>query len=146
MSRTCYHENKFTWKLSCCAMLLFRNPASSHGLPRVWCLSFYLLCGSVLSQPLSASGEWPGYFTHSECKPSWLWQCAFFFLCSSRKHDSSSALQRKAPLVLVVRLGSGLHLKLSFPDCFSCYKHQSHLMWLSGSVLLRGNLSRFISP
>lgn len=70
----------------------------------------------------------------------------FFSLCSSRKHDSSWALQRKAPLVLVVRLDSGLHLKLSFPDCFSCYKHQSHLMWLSGSVLLRGNLSRFISP
>lgn len=97
-----------------------------------WCHSHSLLLVKGL-----------GIYVHSECKPSRLWQCAFCS-SSSSKRDYPSALQRRAGLGVLLRLGSGLHLKLSFPDFFSCYKHlpcQSHLMWLTGSLLLRGNLS-----
>lgn len=104
-----------------------------------WCHSPSLLVVEAL-----------GIYIHSECKPSWLWQCAFFFSAAAAESVTPpSALQRRAGLRVVLRLGSGLHLKLSFPDCFSCYEHlpcQSHLRWLTGSLLLRENLSRFISP
>lgn len=44
-----------------------------------WCHSPSLLLVKAL-----------GIYIHLECKPSWLWQCAFFFFSSSsRKYDSS---------------------------------------------------------
>lgn len=119
-----------------CAMLLFRNPPSSQGLPPKWCFSFRVPCGSVVSQPLSAPAERSGNLCTFRMKPSSLWQCAFsFFFAAAESMAPSSALQRRAQLGLVLRLGSGLHLKLSIPDYFSFYSHlpcPSHLMWLAG--------------
>lgn len=148
MPRTHCHENKFTWKQRHHA--LFRNPPSSQGFPTLWCFSFYLPCGSVVSQPLSASAERSGYLYTFGMQTQLIVTVPLFnfFLCSSRKHDSFLSSAKEGRLGLVLRWGSGLHLKLSIPDCFACDKHlpcPSHLMWLTGSLLLRGNLGRFIS-
>lgn len=88
-----------------------------------WCLSLSLLLLKGL-----------GIYAHSEWNPARCDSVPFFF-AAAESMNPSSALQRRAQLGLVLRLGSGLHLKLSIPDYFSFYNHipcPSHLMWLAG--------------
>lgn len=111
LPRASCHENKFTWKLS----LLCRGLPSSQGLSPPTFLVAWWCCSSSL---LLVKGL--GNDTNSEFKPSWLWHAFSFFLPLQQQKAWLSALQRRAWLGLLLRLRSGLHLKLSFPDCFSC--------------------------
>lgn len=149
--RTCCHENKFTWKLSLLCHAAVQKPTQPSGAPT--CVMFLLLPSSWLggvTAPLCSWWKLWVFIYIWNANPADCGSVHFFFSAAAAESMTPpSALQRRAGLRLVLRLGSGLHLKLSFPDCFSCYEHlpcQSPLRWLTGSLLLRENLSRFISP
>lgn len=100
LPRASCHENKFTWKLP----LLCRDLPRSQGLPPVWCFSFYLPCGLVVSQPFCSWWKVWVFIQIQNANPADCGSMLFFsFFAAAESMILSSAKEGMARVGVKVR-------------------------------------------